>query len=127
VKSGAYTLALAPAAIAPAATTKIAGNGILANVQITSSGTAADQPYSFVCWSTDGTSIPSCACTGATAANAPATLGPGLYKSTGAATPLMSLQEAKGATSITVRAVGCDSSAAAYAPSNATYATTTWQ
>ena len=126
-KSGAYTLALAPTKIAPAATTKISAAGLLAGVQIASSGPATDQPYSFVCWSTDGTSKPDCTCAGATAANAAATVGPGLYKSTGAATPVMSVQKAAAATGITVRAVACDSTAAAYSPSDAPYATASWQ
>jgi hypothetical protein len=126
-KSGAYTLQLAPATVAPAAGTKIPTTGLLAGVQITSSGPKTDQPYSFVCWSTDGTSTPTCACTGATAENTAGTVGPGLYKSTGAATPVMSVQRAAGATGITVRAIACDSSAAGYAPSDAPYATATWQ
>jgi hypothetical protein len=126
-KSGAYTLQLAPSKIAPAATVKMSSTGLLSGVQITSSGTAADQPYSFICWSTDGTSTPTCACTGATAENATATVGPGLYKSTGAYTPVMSVQAAAKATSITVRAIGCDSSTAAYTASDAPYASQTWQ
>jgi hypothetical protein len=126
-KSGAYTLQLAPTKIAPAVGTKVPATGLLAGVQITSSGPKTDQPYSFVCWSTDGTSTPTCACTGATAENTAATVGPGLYKSTGAATPVMAVQRAAAATGITVRAIACDSSAAAYAPSDAPYATATWQ
>ena len=126
-KSGAYTLKLAPTAIAPVAGTTFSATGVLAGVQITSSGPKTDQAYSFVCWSTDGTSTPTCACTGATAENTAGTVGPGLYKSTGAATPVMSVQKAAAATSITVRAIACDSSAAAYAPSDAPYATATWQ
>jgi len=126
-KSGAYTLKLAPAKIEPATTTTIPASGLLAGVQITSSGPATDEAYSFVCWSTDGTSTPTCACTGATAENAAGTVGPGLYKSTGASTPVMSVQKATTATSITVRAIGCDTSAAAYTPSDAPYATATWQ
>jgi hypothetical protein len=128
-QTGAYTLRLDAVAIAPAAGTPVGPDGTLAGVQITNSGPASDQPYTFVCWSTDGTSAPDCACAGATAANTAATVGPGLYKSDGSATPMMTVQGAvtdAGPEHITVRAVGCDGSPAAYAPSNKPYASATW-
>jgi len=118
-----YTLQVDPAAIAPAATTAIDPSGTLGGVQITENGPATDEPYTSICWSTDGTSVPDCACKGATAADAAATVGPGLYVSKGNATPVMSVTKAQGAAGITVRAVGCT---AGYAPSDAPYASATW-
>jgi hypothetical protein len=118
-----YVLQVDPAAIAPSTTTAIGASGTLAGVQITENGPATDEPYASICWSTDGTTVPDCACKGATAADSAATVGPGLYVSKGHATPVMSVTKAQGAASITVRAVGC---AAGYAPSDAPYATATW-
>lgn len=118
-----YTLQLDPVAFAPAAGTTVPAGGTLSGVQITESGASTDQPYAHICWSTDGTTVPDCACAGATPENAPALVGPGLYVSSDNATPVMQVQQAPGASGITVMAVGC---ALGYAPSDAPYATITW-
>ena len=119
-----YTLGLDPVAFAPAAGTTVPASGTLSGVHITESGASTDQPYASICWSSDGTSVPDCACAGATPENAAALVGPGLYVSAGNATPVMQVQQAQGASGITVRAVGC---AAGYAPSDAPCATITWK
>jgi hypothetical protein len=118
-----YTLQVDPVSFAPAATTTVPVGGALSGVQIAESGPTTDQPYAFICWSTDGVTTPDCTCAGATPENASAEVGPGLYVTTGNATPVMQLQEAPGASGITVRAVGC---ATGYAPSDAPFATITW-
>src|SRR5262249_44946124 len=109
-KTGAYSLRLDAAAIAPGPGTAVAADGTLAGVQITNSGPGSDQPYTFVCWSTDGVTAPDCTCAGATAnPDNAAPLGPGLYRSDGAATPTYTVQgnvPEAGATTITVRAIG---------------------
>lgn len=119
-----YTLQVDPVGIAPAAGTPVPAGGTLSGVQITESGASGDQPYAFICWSTDGTTVPDCTCSGATPENTASTVGPGLYKSTGNATPVMQVQRAAGAGGIAVRAVAC---ATGYAQSDAPYASITWQ
>lgn len=119
-----YTLHLDPVAFAPAASATVPDGGVLSGVQITESGPATDQAYASICWSTDGTTVPDCTCSGATPANTPVVVAAGLYVSTGNSTPVMQVQEAAGASGITLRAVGC---ATGYAPSDAPYATITWK
>jgi hypothetical protein len=117
-----YTLQVDPVGIAPGSTTAIPAGGVLQGVQVTQVGPSGDRPYDFICWSTDGTTAPDCACNGATPEDAPATVGPGLYVSKGNATPVMQVQ-AQGASGITLRALGC---AKGYLPSDSPYATATW-
>jgi hypothetical protein len=92
-----YVLELDPVAFAPPPGTGLSG-GQLTGMQITRNGPAADQPYDLICWSVDAPP-PDCTCSGATPENAKAPVGPGLYVSTGDATPLMQVARAHSARS----------------------------